>query len=455
MPHVADSTLTMQLQNILDQGVQALNLMGASVAVHIPGQNTWAGASGLSDPVSGEGIRPDMLLSAGSITKNMVAALMLDLAEDGLLTLDDSLGQWLPVYPNINSGITIRQLLNHSSGLFDFTDHPAYLGAIFADFERQWTPEDVVSGFVEPPLFAPGTGQDYSNTNYVLAGMIIEQATGSKVSDELRDRFFTPLNLTQTFLRSEEDLIGDLAHHWLDIDEDGQLDDLSAFSLTSVWTSTWTAGAIFSTAADIVHWGHALFSGQVLTQASLDEMLEVLPIMNYGLGMYSVELQDRVLWGHDGGGAGYNALMLYEPQDGICISVMLNIDEGNLPVSGSNYILLDALLAVALNYVSTDVETLDAGVPSAFDLRPNYPNPFNPSTTIAYQLRHPAHVTLTIHNARGQEVRTLVKGLQTQGMHRVHWDGTNTYGERAASGLYLYRMHVGDQVQTQKMMLVK
>ena len=283
----------MTLQNKLDEGVQALGLMGASVSVLIPGRGEWLGVSGLSDPVAGETIRPDMIFSAGSITKNMVAALVLDLAEEGLLTLEDSLGQWLPAYPNIHGGITIRQLLNHSSGLFDFTEHPAYENSLFADLTREWTPEEIVTTFVEAPHFPPGASQEYSSTNYILAGMIIKQATGSEVSSELRSRFLTPLNLNSTFFEGEEQIIGEVAHGWRDIDGDGILDDIFPLQLTAVWSATWTAGAIFSTAEDIAHWGEALFGGQVITQASLNEMLDFLPGLGYGLGTYKVELQGR------------------------------------------------------------------------------------------------------------------------------------------------------------------
>ena len=132
----------------------------------------------------------------------------------------------------------------------------------------------------------------------------------------------------------------------------------------------------------------------------------------------------------------------------------MNIDEDFLPVPGSNFFILDALLGVVLDHIATGIESPISEVPTAFDLRQNYPNPFNPSTTIEYHLLHPAQVTLTIYNTLGQEVRTLVNTPQTQGMHRVVWDGTNTYGERAASGLYLYRINVGDQIQTRKMMMV-
>ncbi len=93
-------------------------------------------------------------------------------------------------------------------------------------------------------------------------------------------------------------------------------------------------------------------------------------------------------------------------------------------------------------------------MPETVRLEQNDPNPFNPSTTIEYHLLHPAQVTLTIYNTLGQEVRTLVNTPQTQGTHRVVWDGTNTYGERAASGLYLYRINVEDHIQTRKMMMV-
>ncbi len=273
-----DSTLASALQTALDEGVSALSLMGVSAAVTISGQGEWQGVSGMSDPVAGDSVHPEMVFAAGSITKNFVAALLLDLAEDGLLTLEDSVGQWLPAYPNIDGSITIRQLLNHSSGIFNYEEHPDFEAAMLTDLSRQWAPEELISTFVNAPYFPAGTSMAYSNTNYILLGMIVQQVTGTAVSAELRNRFFDPLGLNSTFFEVEEIVSGEVAHGWEDIDGNGVLDDIFPFPRTAIWSAAGAAGAIFSTAEDIAHWGTALFDGQILTQASLAEMIDFLII---------------------------------------------------------------------------------------------------------------------------------------------------------------------------------
>ncbi len=450
-----DSTLSIALQNMLDEGVSALGLMGVSAAVIVPGQGEWVGASGMSDPVAGDSIRPEMIFSAGSITKNIVAVLMLKLAEEGLLTLEDSLGQWLSSYPNIDGGITIRQLLNHSSGLYNFTEHPAYEATLFADLTREWAPEEIITTFVDAPYFPPGAGQEYSNTNYVLAGMIIELATGAEVSSVLRDRFWTPLNLNSTFFAVEEQIVGEVAHGWIDLDGDGVLEDISPFPITAFLSAIWTSGAIFSTAEDIAHWGQALFGGQVITQASIDELVDFIPGVGYGLGTFNVELQGRELWGHDGGGVGYNSLLLYDPQDGICISVMLNIDESSLPVPGSNVIILNALLGVVLEYIVTGIDSPVSEVPLAFELHQNYPNPFNPVTNIGFRISESGFVRLAIYDVAGRLVKMLVNETREAGIYTAQWDATNDTGVKVGSGMYFYKLQANGFKQVKRMILLK
>lgn len=452
--NLSDVELARVLQTRLDEGVRLLGLVGASASVLTPGGGQWHGASGMSDPIGGEPVQPDMLFGAGSITKNFVAALILQLAEEGLLTLDDTVGQWLPEYPNIDSGITIRQLLNHTSGVFNFTDHPEF-GSIFIDPARAWAPEENIALFVGAPAFAPGTWQQYSNTNYLLAGLIIEQATGGAVSQQLRQRFWDPLQLTSTFLDVEEQINGNLAHGWGDLG-DG-LQDLAPLPRTALYSSMWTAGAVISSADDLARWGQALFGGRVLGAESLEAMLAFQPVMDYGLGAFRIVLQGRQLWGHNGGDLGYAALMLYEPRDGICISVMLNIGRDSLPVPNSDIILVDALLGAVLDAraVPTAVHTTEATRPESFRLHQNHPNPFNPQTSITYELASPGPVSLVIYNVHGQRVRTLVDGHKGMGLHRATWDGTDHSGLHSGTGTYFYRLQTVDAVQSRQMLLVR
>jgi D-alanyl-D-alanine carboxypeptidase len=290
-------TLTQRLQNELDNALEASHGMGISAAVYIPGHELWLGVSGVSH--GSIPLTKEMKFSIGSTTKNFTAALTLRLVEEEMLTLEDSLHEWLPNYTNIDSTITIRQLLNHTCGIFNMTDHPTIWDSVFADLNRVWTPDEIVNNFVLEPYFPPGSGWHYSNTGYILLGMIIREATGSEVSTALRFRFLNPLGLNNTFLEVEEMVPGMVVHGWIDINGDGTPDDLSLYPRVSIYSGAWTAGAMVSTAEDLVKWTHALFRGDVLDQETLGQMLvfqspcpgEPL-VSGYGLGLCQFYMED-------------------------------------------------------------------------------------------------------------------------------------------------------------------
>ncbi len=353
----ADSSLTLaeKLQQVLDTELERHNGIGVSAAVIIPGRKPWLGASGVSHGTTS--ITTDMIFSIGSNTKSFMAALILQLAEEGKLSLEDPLSKYLASYPNIDSTITIRQLLNHTSGIYHFTDHPSIWDTLFANQMRLWTPEEILASFVLQPYFSPGTGWHYSNTNYILLGMIVEVITGSKVSTELRNRFFDPLGLTRTFLDIEEQITGFMAHRWYDFFGDGTPDDISFLIRTSEYSAYWTAGAMVSTADDLARWSQALFRGNVLSQFSLDQMLTFHsptpgePMMvGYGLGTVKflpVIVAGEEAFGHGGWVFGYSTVMTYFPEYDVSISILLNKNDDNCLSA-----IADALIRVVIDYLS-------------------------------------------------------------------------------------------------------
>ena len=254
------------LQAALDQARARAGIIGVSAAVIGPDQ-AWTGASGLSIRATAISVRPEMIFSAGSITKSFMAALMLQLAEEKKLTLDDTIGQWLPnVVSNpalhIPGAVTIRQLLNHTSGIYDYTDSKEFFTALLADLGKRWSPEDILS-YVGTPYFEPGSGWEYSNTNYILVGMIATRAADASVVSELQRRFFRPLGLRSTFLEGEETVVGEIAHGY-SRDFGGPKQDISSFPRTGLYSAAGTAGAIVSTSEDLARWAQALFGGGVL-----------------------------------------------------------------------------------------------------------------------------------------------------------------------------------------------
>jgi D-alanyl-D-alanine carboxypeptidase len=329
------------LQGALD-GALGADALGVSLAVMVPGYEPWLGVAGVSEP--GVPVTTDMAFGAASAGKNFTAALVLQLAEEGKLSLDDQLQEWLPDYPNIDNTATIRQLLSHTSGAFTLNHYPGFWSAVFADGTRVWTDEELLTTFLAEPYSTPGTEWHYSNTGYTLLGQIIEEATGSTVSTELRDRFFEPLGLTTAFYPPEETARGELAEGWADIglyapdvDPGPGLEPFSQFP----WTETMpAAGGMFASAEDLATWAQALFHDKtVLTAESLDQMLdwvdvdiaaeEAQLIADYGLGAirFNPELLDgTLLIGHSGGALFYSALSGYLPDYGVCIGAAQNAE---------------------------------------------------------------------------------------------------------------------------------
>ncbi len=324
-------SLEESLQFTLDSARQLNNLTGLSAAVILPDRSTWLGVSGMSDPTTSQQIEPDMLFGIGSITKTYTAVLILQLMEEGLLTLDDPLHQWLPRFPNIDSTATLRQLLTHTSGIFSYTDDPVFFEFMFDDPTRNITPEEIFT-FVKEPLFAPGNGWSYSNTNFILLGMVIEAVTHSSVDVELRNRLLNPLNLDNTYLNVEGITTDNFAHNWSSfLRGDGVLEDISSFPRIALYRAAWTSGAMISTAEETARFTEALYSGEVLNQATMEKMLAFHPISQsvwtgYGLGVQRIEVLDRELWGHGGSIPGYVSFTLYSNQDKVSIAVLINQD---------------------------------------------------------------------------------------------------------------------------------
>lgn len=336
-----------KLQNALDNGLKQYGGMGISVAIIVPGYQTWQGVSGVSHGTTL--ITPDTLFSAGSINKMYTAVTILQLAEEGVLSLDDPLHKWLPEYPHVDSGITILQLLNHTGGIFDMVRHPDYWSAMTSNTAQVWAPENIITNFLLEPYFPKGTDWHYSTPGYILLRMIIKEATGSALSAVYRERLLQPLALDHTVLAGEEPLPENTAHGWFDVDGDGQYDDLPEFNAFN----TGIGGQIYTSASDLARWSHALFSQRsLLSEASFEQMLTFHsptpgePLTSgYGLGVMSFTpelFNGQEIWGHGGNAPGYAAGCLYLPAYDVSIGIMVNTEAGE-----SMYTLNDILNILA------------------------------------------------------------------------------------------------------------
>lgn len=271
---------------------------GATFAVARDGHVLWTGAAGLS--TGGEPLTVASLHVIGSVTKTFVAATILSLADQGRLDLDATVGDLLPPYRAVPPSATVRQLLGHRSGIADVFN-PATTLAIETSPDWAWTPEQVLAT-IGDPAWSPGDGWAYSNSNYLLLGLIAERAGGSALADQLRTRFLDPLGLADTRLLTVED----------------------PTPLTAAWaTIFWASGAMTASAADLAGWGDALYGGRLLEPATLAEML-TFDGNDYGLGAQRIPLADRVAVGHTGLLDRYTTLLAYLPDDRVTVALTVN-----------------------------------------------------------------------------------------------------------------------------------
>jgi D-alanyl-D-alanine carboxypeptidase len=242
----------------------------------------------------------------GSITKPFVATVVLQLVGEHKLTLEDTVERWLPGLVPDGEHISVRQLLNHTSGLFAFGGDRDFVTQAFQDPLRVWTPREIVTiAAAHPPTFAPGTGWSYSDTNYFVLGMIVEAATGNSLAGELHRRIFAPLRLRATSLPTSPGIAGRHAHGYFL----RPLEDVTDGSPSVQWA----AGALVSNADDLARFFRALLGGRLLRPDLLQLMKTTVAARQlgarngYGLGLQRVPVACGTLWGHTGGSPGYVA----------------------------------------------------------------------------------------------------------------------------------------------------
>ena len=318
--------------------VQKKDIAGLQVAVRLPDGETWNGTAGNAEFSPPRAIEDDTAFAIASVTKTFIAALILQLAEEGKLSLDDLVGTHVPDVPKATTA-TLRDLLSHTSGIYNYFENPKYVRASKAwlkqtpsngvlDREHQWTFDEIM-GLVRTGYCKPGACYHYSNTNYVILGKVAEVAGGAPLHRQLRQRFFRPLGMADTVYQPAEKPPLDAAHgHW---DIGSSYNDHTRSSRLIPFMAAISvadaAGAIASTAADLTVWADALYGGDVLSKASLREMTTILPAGSYGLGTDVATFAGHRGYGHRGGLRGYEASMWHFPRSGVSIALLSN--QGN------------------------------------------------------------------------------------------------------------------------------
>jgi D-alanyl-D-alanine carboxypeptidase len=327
----APPALEQALDKLVSDGVPG------AIALERDGGREWHAAAGVADLRTKKAIGADDRFRIGSMTKAFVSTVVLQLVAERRLSLEDSLEHLLPgVVPN-GAAITLRELMNHTSGLYDYIDLPFYV-QLLRDPLKTWRPLELVRRAVaHPPLFAPGTSWSYSNTNYILLGLIVaaadEAPTPLQVANpalEAYRRIVLPLGLWQTtFPLVDPDVRGPHAHGYV-------IDPPPEWGLPTILDTTrsspswaWTAGAIISTLDDVADFHRALFTGRLLGADQQRELLTTVaagPNLEYGLGVFKLQTPCGPAWGHDGGTPSAVSISLTSPDGSRQAAMMVTRD---------------------------------------------------------------------------------------------------------------------------------
>jgi D-alanyl-D-alanine carboxypeptidase len=331
---------------------------GVQVRLH-DAEGDWTGSAGVRELRGGK-VPVDGHFRVGSITKTFVSTVVLQLVHEGAVALDDPIDDYLPEY-GIDGRITVRMLLQHTSGLFNYTGEPRADGTLEPGiplygkgFERNrfrtYRPADLVGvALAKPARFEPGTGWSYSNTNYVLAGQLIERLTGKSYATEIRQRILRPLGLRATVLPgARTDIPGPHAHGYHAYRLTDRLRVLDVARVNPTWASS--AGEIISTTRDLDRFITALLDGELLPAGLLAEMRDALPTGGgggYGLGLQTLDAGTAcggVYEGHTGGMHGYQSFLFSNGSTRFEVSVTTDDSDWADPDAAQR-------LAVAVNNV--------------------------------------------------------------------------------------------------------
>lgn len=350
-PDTTTSTITREAQVALEQ-VTLANGPGAAVLIAKGDNVIFRAARGRADIELGTPLSADHVFQIASVTKMFTAATVLKLASLGQLSIDDSLAKYLPDYPHA-AGITLRQLLNHTSGISDiakglqpgFSRRDVDMATLIAEIGKR------------PPDFAPGTRWAYSNSGYILLGAVIEKVTSKPWYTVMQEQLFDPLGLKQTQYGHRDAVIpGRVAGY----SSDPQTHHISnaAFISLSIPAS---AGALVSTVDDLHRWMRALATGKVIGNDGFQQMITAAPDLpgsseahRYGFGTYLWHVRGNLMVGHTGQINGFASVVGYLPKQDITVVALGNDDEFDARTMGRRL----AAIALGEPYAQVNATTV-------------------------------------------------------------------------------------------------
>jgi len=318
----SDSSISDELQAVVDSKVGEDLLRGVSVAIRIDGQLRW-------QITGGDVISHKEKFGVGSVTKTVVAATTMKLVDQGLLTLDQSIEDILGYeIDHVNGLIKVSELLSHFTGLDGYM-YPELWERAESNLGQAISLVDLTE-YIGPPINGRGLEHQYSNSNYLLLGLIIEKVTGQTVGAVMRNEFWKPLGLSDIYFGTNEEIPEPIATPWRDNDGDGVLENIKDDFGAAFHSIFYCAADVFSTASDLALWAEHLYGGNAISESSRRYMMDTyvnIPdptFIGYGYGTRKNVYAGHTMWGHTGGMRGYGSHMFYDPVRRVSIASLNN-----------------------------------------------------------------------------------------------------------------------------------
>ncbi|MFJ4777028.1 serine hydrolase domain-containing protein [Streptomyces sp. NPDC088762] len=311
-----------QLDAAIREVMRETKVPGVVAGLWAPGKGSYVKAFGVADKETGAPMKTDVHQRIGSETKTFTVTALLRLVDQGKLGLDDPIGKYINGVPN-GDRITLRELAGMRSGLFNYSEDDDFDKALESGPNRVFTPQQLLDySFKHPVQFAPGEKFEYSNTNLILLGLVIEKVTGRPLHDVIRQDVLEPAGLRHTVFPTDAAFPEPHAQGYTDESVSGEI--VNATDWNPSWA--WAAGAMISDLQDLRSWARTLATGTLLTPKTQAERLKTvtigIPGAGYGLGIFDIQG-----WlGHNGSLPGYEVLAVYLPQAQATMVLLLNTD---------------------------------------------------------------------------------------------------------------------------------
>ncbi|QDY80673.1 beta-lactamase family protein [Streptomyces qinzhouensis] len=316
------ASVAAELDDAVRKVLDETSVPGVTVGLWAPGKGSYVRSFGVADKATGAPMDSGLYTRIGSLTKTFTVTALLELVDEGKVGLDDPIGQYVSGVPNGDT-ITLRRLAGMRSGLFNYSEDPDFFKALTSDPERPFTPRELLGySFKHPVLFPPGERFDYSNTNLILLGLVVEKAGGAPLGRSVQDKVLDPAGLDRTLFPVGAEFPSPHAHGYTDQTASGKVEDATDWNPS--WG--WAAGAMISDLEDLRSWARTLATGTLLTPETQAQRLDFadtgFPGTGYGLGVFT----SNGWIGHNGSLPGYETVAVYLPEAQATMVIVLNTD---------------------------------------------------------------------------------------------------------------------------------